>query len=104
MIIDYKLTLASPTATVTVMMYIRCQGTRGECRKWCGHAALHLPSGFEPARYGDVRNSRDAVLNNRTYAYGAYHRLNGINLNDTPEVAYTLNDKEVMSEILRGSG
>ena len=40
------------------------------------------------------RNSQDAVLNSRTYAYDAYHRLTGINLNNASEVAYTLNDKD----------
>ena len=40
------------------------------------------------------RNSQDAELNSRTYAYDAYHRLTGINLNNASEVAYTLNDKD----------
>ena len=40
------------------------------------------------------RNSQDAVLNSRSYAYDAYHRLTGINLNNASEVAYTLNDKD----------
>ena len=40
------------------------------------------------------RNSQDAVLNSRTYAYDVYHRLTGINLNNASEVAYTLNDKD----------
>ena len=40
------------------------------------------------------RNSQDAVLNSRTYAYDAYHRLTGINLNNASEVAYTLNDRD----------
>ena len=40
------------------------------------------------------RNSQDAVLNSRTYAYDAYQRLTGINLNNASEVAYTLNDKD----------
>ncbi len=40
------------------------------------------------------RNSQDAVLNSRTYAYDVYHRLTGINLNNISEVAYTLNDKD----------
>ena len=40
------------------------------------------------------RNSQDAVLNSRTYAYDVYHRLTGINLNNISKVAYTLNDKD----------
>ena len=36
------------------------------------------------------RNSQNAELNSRTYAYDTYHRLTGINLNNVSEVTYTL--------------
>ena len=40
------------------------------------------------------RNSQNAELNSRTYAYDTYHRLTGINLNNVSEVTYTLNAKD----------
>ena len=56
------------------------------------HYAYH--SGLNQFETATWRNSQDAELNSRTYAYDAYHRLTGINLNNISEVAYTLNDKD----------
>ena len=59
-----------------------------------GADTLHYAyrSGLNQFETATWRNSQDAVLNSRTYAYDAYHRLTGINLNNASEVAYTLND------------
>lgn len=61
-----------------------------------GTDTLHYAyrSGLNQFETATWRNSQDAVLNSRTYAYDVYHRLTGINLNNISEVAYTLNDKD----------
>ena len=61
-----------------------------------GADTLHYAyrSGLNQFETATWRNSQDAVLNSRTYAYDVYHRLTGINLNNISEVAYTLNDKD----------
>ena len=49
-----------------------CDGRLGEYRKWCKYATLRLCPCLSRLDTATWRNSQDAVLNSRTYAYGAY--------------------------------